>query len=93
MKFLAIENETSSENWQNKQNILIDEAKKAYEYFLSGFFREIYFNENHCAVIILECESKEKAKDLLDDLPLVKEKLIEFSLTELKPYTGFSRLM
>jgi len=54
--------------------------------------REIYFDENHCAVIILECTNKAKAKSILDELPLVKSGNIEFRITELKPYTGFSRL-
>jgi hypothetical protein len=55
--------------------------------------REIYFTENKNAVLILECKDKITAKQLLGKLPLVKKKMIDFEITELRPYTGFSRLM
>lgn len=61
--------------------------------FLSGNLREIYFTENKNAVLVLECEDKIVAKQLLDNLPLVRKGIIDFEVMELQPYTGFSRLM
>jgi hypothetical protein len=93
MKILAIEKELKTVDWGNESQTLIEEAKSAYKMMLSGNLREIYFTENKNAVLVLECEDKIVAKQLLDKLPLVKKGLIDFELMELQPYTGFSRLM
>jgi muconolactone delta-isomerase len=64
-----------------------------WDLYEKGIIREIYFGqEEHNAHIIMECENKEVAQTVLADLPLVKNKLIEFELTTLGAYTGFSRL-
>ena len=93
MKILAIEKELRPVDWQNEANALTEEAKSVYELMLSGFLREIYFTENKNAVLILECENKEIAEQLLQELPLVQKQLIGFELMELNPYTGLSRLI
>lgn len=93
MKILAIEKELKSVDWKEESQTLVEEAKSAYSLLLSGDLREMYFTEHKNAVLILECEDKTAAKQLLDELPLVKKGLIDFELLELRPYTGFSRLM
>ena len=93
MKILAIEKETEGVNWEREEQTLYDEARAAYNLLLKGVLREIYFTEEKNAVLILECDSKNTALKLLNELPLVKKQLITFSLMELNPYTGFSRLM
>ena len=93
MKILAIEKELKTVDWKKESQILIEEAKSAYKMMLSGSLREIYFTENKQAVLILECEDSIAAKELLNELPLVREGMIDFELMELRPYTGFSRLM
>ncbi len=93
MKILAIEKELKTVDWENESQTLIEEAKSAYKLMLSGNLREIYFSENKNAVLILECEDKIVAKQLLDKLPLVKKGIIYFEIIELHPYTGFTRLM
>jgi len=93
MKILAIEKELIDIDWSIENDTLENEALHAYQLYLSGYFREIYFNEFHNAVIILECESLEKAKELLNSLPLVKSGMITFELMQLNPYTGYDRIM
>ena len=93
MKILAIEKELKSVDWKKESQTLTDEAKVAYNMLLSGNLREIYFTENKNAVLILECENKTTAKQLLSKLPFVEKKIIDFELMELQPYTGFSRLI
>ena len=93
MKILAIEKEIKLVDWENENLILIEEAKSVYKLMLSGNLREIYFTEQKNAVLILECEDKIAAQQLLYKLPLVKKGIIDFELMELRPYTGFSRLM
>jgi hypothetical protein len=58
-----------------------------------GSLREIYFNEFKNAVLILECESKIQVMQLLESLPLVMSKMIEFEVIELLPYPGFERII
>ena len=93
MKILAIEKELKTVDWENESQTLIEEAKLVYKLMLSGNLREIYFSESKNAVLILECEDKIVAKQLLDKLPLVKKGIIDFEIIELHPYTGFTRLM
>lgn len=93
MKWLAIEKECGSADWSKAGGLLEAEAHKVYQYYLAGYFRELYFNEEHNAVIILECESREQVDGLLNTLPLVKNGLIKFEIMQLKPYTGFDRIL
>jgi len=92
MKFLAIENENTNEHVIFSGELLSEEALKVHQLYLDGIIREIYFNDDHCAVLIMECENVEEAEVVLKSLPLVQNGLIGFSLTQLKPYTGFERL-
>jgi hypothetical protein len=92
MKFLAIEKENLNVDWTNTESLLKDEAKAISELYLQGVIREIFFNDVHCAVILMECYSKETALKILGNLPLSLAGMITFDVTELKPYTGFSRL-
>lgn len=93
MKILALEKEVDGVDWSNCDEVLKQEALKVYQLQKSGIIREIYFNQNHCAVIILECESATVAKNTLNELPLVKNRLIEFEIMELTPYNGFDRII
>jgi hypothetical protein len=93
MKILAIEKEIKPVVWENESQTLMEEANSVYKMMLSGDLREIYFTENKHAVIILECENKIEAKQLLSKLPLVMKGIVEFDIMELQPYTGFTRLM
>ncbi|MBK6962787.1 MAG: superoxide dismutase [Bacteroidales bacterium] len=91
MKFLAIERENANGLFTGE--LLTEEARKVHELYLAGMLREIWFNDDHCAVVMLECASRQIAEDILSDLPLVKNGLIRFELTELKPYTGYERII
>jgi hypothetical protein len=93
MKFLAIEIPFSGIDWSKENVILKDEALQVHRLYLEDCLREIYFNEQHNAVILLECESIEKARELLDSLPLVQKGLIRFNIMKLLPYTGFDRIL
>lgn len=92
MIYLAIEKETGKEHAVFDDALLREEARKVHQLYLGGIIREIYFNDDHCAVLILECESIEEAEATLTSLPLVQNGLIGFSITQLKPYSGFERL-
>lgn len=92
MKILAIEREIKGVSWENSSELLREEAKHVYQLYLADILREIYFNENKCAILVLETQDMKCAKEVLDNLPLVKSGMIEFEIMELRPYTGFDRL-
>ena len=93
MKILAIEKELQQIDHESTKQILREEAEAVYQLQQMSIIREIYFDEHNCAIIILECPNRSEAKAILDKLPLVKNGLIEFQITELKPYTGLTRLI
>ena len=92
MKILAIEKELPGVTDEDYAPFLKKEARKAWELQQKGIIREMYFTDDHLAVLILEAEDKEQARTILTSLPLVKEKLIDFDLFVLNAYSGFARL-
>ena len=93
MKILAIEHDVEDVDWANSDDLLKEEAEHVYRLYLSNELREIYFTESRNAVLIMETEDKEKAMSLLATLPLVKAEKIKFEIIELKPYSGYERIM
>ncbi len=93
MKILALEKEIAGVDWSNQDEVLKQEALQVYKLQKQGIIREIYFNQNHCAVIILECDNASLAKKTLHELPLVMNGLIDFEVMELTPYNGYDRII
>ncbi len=55
--------------------------------------RELYFRaDRRAAVLVLECTNAEEALEVLNTLPLVREKLIGVEVIPLTAYPGFARL-
>ena len=92
MKILAIEKELSGLTSADYKTWLESEARKAWELHQEGLIRELYFTDDHCAVLVLEARDKVHAREIVDQLPLVQQKLIDFDLLVLNAYPGFARL-
>ena len=93
MKILAIEKEVKRKRKEKFLPHLKSEALQVWNLYQRDIIREIYFdNEKRRALIILECKNTKEAIEKLSELPLVKEKLIEFEIIVLSPYPGFLRL-
>ena len=93
MKIIALEIEKSVSTAEAFQKHAQAEAIKVWELQQNDFIREIYFRaDQNSAVLVLESESVNSAKEQLKALPYVKNGLIEFELIPLKAYPGFSRL-
>ena len=92
MIILAIEKELPDVLSSDYQPHLEDEARKAWELYQQGLIRELYFTDDHCAVLMLEARDKTHAREIVNQLPLVQQKLIDFDLLALNAYSGFSRL-
>ncbi|HEY3370768.1 MAG TPA: hypothetical protein VGK10_07965 [Prolixibacteraceae bacterium] len=92
MKVLAIEKEMPGVSDSDFQPYLEAEALKAWELQQKGLIRELYFTDDHCAVLILEAKDKAHARQIVNQLPLIQQKLIDFDLMALTAYPGFERL-
>jgi muconolactone delta-isomerase len=94
MKILAIEHDPPGVNDnQFTEALLQAEARRAWELHQAGIIREFYFRADRDeAVLVLECDAVEEAREVLNTLPLVNNKLIGFELIPLKAYPGFARL-
>lgn len=92
MKILAIEKEMPGIADSDYKPWLESEARKAWELYQEGYIRELYFTDDHCAVLVLEVQDKAQAREIIEQLPLVQQKLIDFDLLTLNAYPGFARL-
>jgi hypothetical protein len=93
MKILAMAKDAPGTTPEDFQPYLELEAKSVWELYKNGIVREMYFRqESPDAVLVLECEDLSQAEMALDELPLVKQGLIEFNCIGLVPYPGFERL-
>ncbi len=93
MQILALEKENPDVKSEDFAPYLKEEALHVHRLQQEGVLRQIWFRGDlKTAVLLLECESIEKAKDILSALPLVKNQIINFELIPLVPYTGFARL-
>jgi len=92
MKILAIEKEMSGVEYSDYTPYLEAEARKAWELQQQGLIRELYFTDDNCVVLVLEARDKAHAREIVDQLPLVQQKLIDFELMVLTAYPGFGRL-
>ena len=93
MKILALEREIEGVNWDNTERLLEQEAQHIFQLYLSDCLREIYFTEDKNAVLVMETKDRQTAERVLDSLPLVKSGKIRFEIMELKPYTGYERII
>ena len=93
MKILALERELPDATDEAFRPHLKAEAARAWELYQEGIFREMYFDADlHTIVLVLECDSLDEARTVLDTLPLVEAGLIMFETIPLVPYSGFARL-
>jgi muconolactone delta-isomerase len=93
MKILAMEIEVEGVRPEQFQPHLKEEAEHVWELYQSGVIRELYFRADRSeAILMLECEDRSEARQVLGSLPLVKAGLITFDIIPLVPYPGFARL-
>ncbi len=93
MKILALEREIPGALTKQFKQLAKSEAVRAWMLYRDGIIREMYFRaDQRTAVLILECENPEDARQILGTLPFVEANLIEFEIIPLVPYDGFARL-
>ncbi len=93
MKILVIERELPGATAEDFRPHLQAEARRAWELYQAGVFREMYFRADEAvAVLMLECADVGAAQAVLNTLPLVQAGLIAFDVIPLRAYPGFARL-
>lgn len=93
MKILALEQEAPGVTGDQFKPHLRAEAARVWELQQADVLREIYFSQDeHTAVLILECADAAQARQVLSTLPLVQTGLITFQVIPLIPYPGLARL-
>ena len=93
MKILALEQELPNALAEHYQKYAKSEARKVWALYQAGVIRESYFRaDRNEAVLILECQTVDEAREVLSNLPFIQNKLITFELIPLKAYPGFERL-
>jgi hypothetical protein len=93
MKILALERDKPGATDADFAPHLKAEAARVWELYQLGVVRESYFHrDEQTAVLMVEAESVDAARSILDTLPLVRSGLISFEFIPLVPYSGFARL-
>lgn len=93
MRVLAMSYDNPNISWDGKEEVLRKEAEFVWRLNQRDIIRDIWFTEpNKDAVLILECDSLNQAKEIINEFPLVKDGLISFNILQIIPYDGFERL-
>jgi muconolactone delta-isomerase len=74
--------------------LIDDEIQRARALYVDGFIRQIWHRGDILgACILVESDSEEHAREVLDTLPLVEAGMLEITIIPLKPYAGFGPRM
>jgi hypothetical protein len=93
VKILALERDKPGATDADFAPHLKAEAVRVWELYQQGIVRELYFHrDKQTAMLVVEVESVEAARAILETLQLVKSGAINFELIPLVPYSGFERL-
>lgn len=84
MKIMGISQRRDGVSFDDIQRMQLPETRKVWELQKSGFLREIYFDPDKPAVVVvIEASSLDEARATLGELPMVEAGLIDFDLTVL----------
>ena len=90
MKVIAIAHRSDKHSPEDFAPHLEAESNHALKLFAEETVRELYSRaDGNGAVLILEAENEEKAKEILDGLPLARVGMLTFEIFSVRPYRGF----
>jgi len=91
MQFLAITRRFTERCSQAEFDAALGpEADAARARYARGDFREIYSRGDvPGAVLLIEADSAEAARALMDELPMAQRGMMEIQIVPLRPYRGF----
>ncbi len=92
MKILAVARFDPETTPEKMRPHLEAEVEHAWRLYKEGTFREMYDRQDGPGVVIvLECGSVDEARGALAGLPLVREKVIDFEIVPLAPFSYWRR--
>ena len=93
MKILAITKRQPGATSRHIQALQVPEALAVWRHMRDGFVREIYFDPDRPAVVlVLEASSTDDARARLATLPMVAQGQIDFEILVLGHYSQLSHL-
>ncbi len=94
MKILATAKVDPQTTLEKIQPYLEAEVKHAWKLYKEGTVREMYSCQDRRlgVVFLLECSGLDEARKILDELPFVREKFIDFETIPLGPFSYFETL-
>lgn len=93
MKIMGVTRRRPGATFEKVQALQSWEVAMVWQLMREGFIREIYFDKDKPAVVvILEAESVAAGRSRLERLPMVAADLIEFDCTILGTYTQLETL-
>lgn len=93
MRILAIAKVDPRTTPQSMQPHIEAEVRHAWKLYREGALFEMYDRQDGRGVVfVLDCGCGDEARKILDELPFVREKLIEFEIIPLKPFSYFEML-
>jgi len=94
MKILAIAKVDPQTTFEKIRPHLEAEVKYAWKLYKEGTVREMYNCQDRRlgVVFVLECSGVDEARKILDELPFVRKKLIDFEMIPLGPFSYFEML-
>ncbi|GFM37272.1 hypothetical protein [Desulfovibrio psychrotolerans] len=94
MKILAIDKVLESATPEGIKTNFMKEVDQTVKLYLADVVREIYFRQDRSGtVLVLEAPSLEDARKMIETLPLVREKMIDFDLIPLGPFMPLALLL
>ncbi len=94
MKILALDKVLESATAEGIKASFMKEVDQTVKLYLADVVREIYFRQDRSGtVLVLEAASLEEARKMVDTLPLVKAKMIDFDLIPLGPFMPLALLL
>lgn len=94
MKILAVAKVDHQTTPEKIRPFLEAEVKHAWKLYKEGTVREMYARQDQRlgVVFVLECSSVDEAREILDELPFVRERFIDFEIIPLGPFPYFEML-
>jgi hypothetical protein len=90
MKVIAIAHRSQEHTPEDFAPHLEAESHRALEMFAEQSVRELYSRtDGKGAIVVLEVETEEEAREKLESLPLAKLGMLSFEIYGTQPYRGF----
>ncbi|GFM34493.1 hypothetical protein LN040_05340 [Desulfovibrio subterraneus] len=94
MKILALDRVLETATPEGIKGNFMKEVNQMVKLYLADVVREIYFRQDRSGtVLIMEAATLEDARNMIDTLPLVKSKMIDFDLIPLGPFMPLALLL